>query len=373
MSQYHQIQPAEALARLGGFGTIIDVRSPAEFAEDHLPGAVNWPVLSNEERHIVGTLYRQDPLEGRKVGAAMVARNIAAHLDAHRDVMQKHWRPLVYCWRGGQRSGAMNWFLNQVGFKALQLVGGYKAFRGEVIKTLAALPERFDFVVLCGRTGSGKTRLLQALASQGAQVLDLEAIARHRGSVLGALPDRPQPSQKAFDTGLWQALVALDPSRPVFVESESRKIGAVQLPEPLHQRIREHGRCFWIAMEEAGRVELLLEDYAHFMRDPEGFSALIGGLVTLRGRERVGRWQAMARAGQWAEVFGELMREHYDPGYERSLTNHFPKLASAPRVAVRNGHAEALAIAARALLDQTATSSTSNSSVACGGITPPAP
>ncbi|WP_431104114.1 tRNA 2-selenouridine(34) synthase MnmH [Roseateles noduli] len=337
MSQYHVIPSAEAFARLDGFSSVIDVRSPGEFEEDHLPGALNWPVLDNDERRIVGTLYRQDPLEARKLGAAIVARNIANHLDANRPLMRKHWQPLVYCWRGGQRSGAMNWFLNQIGFKSLQLVGGYKAFRGEVIKTLAEQPARFDFVVLCGRTGSGKTRLLQALAASGEQVLDLEAIARHRGSVLGALPDRPQPSQKAFDTALWQTMVKLDPSRPVFVESESRKIGGVQLPEPLHLRLRQHGRCVWIDMADPGRVQLLLEDYAHFKADPQAFNSLIGGLVALRGRERVGRWQDMALSGQWAEVFGELMRDHYDPGYERSLTNHFPQLANAPRVTMLDG------------------------------------
>lgn len=350
MSQYHVIASAEAFARLDGFSTVIDVRSPGEFAEDHLPGALNWPVLDNEERRVVGTLYKQDPLEARKLGAALVARNIAAHLDANRPLMQKHWRPLVYCWRGGQRSGAMNWFLNQIGFKSLQLVGGYKAFRGEVIKTLGEQPARFDFVVLCGRTGSGKTRLLQALGAAGAQVLDLEALARHRGSVLGALPDQPQPSQKAFDTALWQALVKLDPSRPVFVESESRKIGGVQMPEALHLRLRQHGRCVWIDMAEAGRVQLLLEDYAHFRKDPEAFNALINGLVALRGRERVQRWQALARDGRWAEVFGELMREHYDPGYERSLTNHFPQLADAPRIMLLDGGASETGQAVEKLL-----------------------
>lgn len=350
MSQYHVIPSADAFARLGEFSAVIDVRSPGEFAEDHLPGALNWPVLDNDERRIVGTLYKQDPLEARKLGAAMVARNIARHLDTHRPMMQKHWRPLVYCWRGGQRSGAMNWFLNQIGFKSLQLVGGYKAFRGEVLKTLGEQPGRFDFVVLCGRTGSGKTRLLQALAAAGAQTLDLEALARHRGSVLGALPDQPQPSQKAFDTALWQALVRLDPARPVFVESESRKIGGVQLPEALHLRLRQHGRCVWIDMAEAGRVQLLLEDYAHFKTDPEGFNALIAGLATLRGRERVERWQGMARGGQWAELFGELMREHYDPGYERSLTNHFPQLAAAPRVRLEDASVSSTGSAVNALL-----------------------
>ena len=350
MSQYHVIPSAEAFARLEGFSSVIDVRSPGEFEEDHLPGALNWPVLDNEERRVVGTLYRQDPLEARKLGAAIVARNIANHLDANRPLMRKHWQPLVYCWRGGQRSGAMNWFLNQIGFKSLQLVGGYKAFRGEVIKTLAEQPARFDFVVLCGRTGSGKTRLLQALAAAGAQVLDLEALARHRGSVLGALPDQPQPSQKAFDTALWQAMVGLDPSLPVFVESESRKIGGVQLPESLHLRLRQHGRCVWIDMTDAGRVQLLLEDYAHFKDRPETFNALIGGLVALRGRERVGRWQDLALGGHWAEVFGELLRDHYDPGYERSLTNHFPKLVSAPRVTMRDGSAGETSRAAQELI-----------------------
>ncbi|OWQ91946.1 tRNA 2-selenouridine(34) synthase MnmH [Roseateles aquatilis] len=350
MSQYHVIPSAEAFARLGEFGAVIDVRSPGEFAEDHLPGAINWPVLDDEERRIVGTLYREDPLEARKLGAALVARNIADHLDANRALMRKHWRPLVYCWRGGQRSGAMNWFLNQIGFKSLQLVGGYKAFRGEVLKTLASLPTRFEVVVLCGKTGSGKTRLLHALSAAGAQVLDLEALARHRGSVLGALPDQPQPGQKAFDTALWQTLVALDPARPVFVESESRKIGAVQLPDSLHFHLRETGRCMWIEMAEAGRVQLLLEDYAHFMATPEAFNRLLDGLIALRGRERVQRWQALAREGQWAQVFGELMREHYDPGYERSLTNHFPRLVTAPRVELRDGGDVETARVARALI-----------------------
>jgi tRNA 2-selenouridine synthase len=319
------------------------VRTPLEFAEDHLPGALNWPVLSNEERVTVGTLYRQDPLEARKVGAAMVARNIARHLEEQRGLMQKHWRPLVYCWRGGQRSGSMNWFLNQIGFKSKQLVGGYKAFRGEVRKTLDEQPSRLRFVVLCGRTGTGKTRLLRHLAQQGEQVLDLEGLALHRGSVLGALPDQPQPSQKAFDTALWQALSRLDPQHPVFVESESRKIGSVQLPDSLHQQLRDRGHCIWVSMEDTGRVQLLLEDYAHFQSQPAAFGALLEGLVSLRGRERVRRWQAMATAGQWAEVFGELMRDHYDPGYERSLTNHFPQLAQAPRLALMDASASELA------------------------------
>ncbi|MCF8206692.1 MAG: tRNA 2-selenouridine(34) synthase MnmH, partial [Methylotenera sp.] len=220
----YTIIAAEALAQLGQFDAILDVRSPGEFAEDHIPGAENWPVLDDEERRIVGTLYKQDPLEARRLGATLVARNVARLLDERTGGRAKTWRPLVYCWRGGQRSLSLHWFLGQIGFRSRQLVGGYKAYRAQVRDDLTRWPERFDYRVLCGLTGCGKTRLLQALADEGAQVLDLEGLAAHRGSVLGALPDRSQPTQKGFDSALWDRLRQLDPARPVFVQSESRKI-----------------------------------------------------------------------------------------------------------------------------------------------------
>lgn len=344
----HVVAAPEALAELGRFDAIVDVRTPAEFAEDHLPDALNWPVLSNEERIVVGTLYKSSPFEARKIGAAMVARNIAAHLDAHSAPLPKSWRPLVYCWRGGQRSGAMTWFLGQIGFKARQLQGGYKAYRAQVREDLAQWPAALQLQLLCGRTGSGKTRLLQALAAEGAQVLDLEACAAHRGSVLGGLPGEPQPSQKRFDSLLWLRLRALDPSRPVYVESESRKIGQLRVPEALHERMRA-SPCLWLEMPEAARVELLLQDYAHFLADPEGFCTLIDGLITLRGRDTVRSWQAQARAGDWATLFAALMREHYDPGYERSLQGHFPQLAQARRLELANAEPAALQDLARQL------------------------
>lgn len=341
----------EAVAELNRYDAIIDVRSPAEFAEDHMPGALNWPVLDNQERHDVGLLYATSPFEARKLGAALVARNIARHIEASAAELPKTWRPLVYCWRGGQRSGSMHWFLGQIGFRSRQLQGGYKAYRAQVRDDLAALPARFTWQVLCGRTGSGKTRLLQALAAEGAQVLDLEALAAHRGSVLGALPDAPQPSQKAFDSALWSALRGLDAGRPVFVESESRKIGRIRVPEALLGALQSQGRCVWITMPEAARVELLLQDYGHFSATPDDFCRALDGLVELRGRARVEGWQARARSGDWAGVFAELMREHYDPGYERSLRNHFPGLAQAREIALVDGSADAMRATARALID----------------------
>ncbi len=344
------VPPNEAAATLAGFDAVIDVRSPAEFEEDHLPGAVNWPVLDNEQRRVVGTLYVQtSALAARKVGAALVARNIADHLDRWIADKPRDWQPLVYCWRGGQRSGALAWFLDQIGFRATRLHGGYKGFRGVVRQDLADWPTRFDFRVLAGRTGSGKTRLLQALAAEGAQVLDLEALACHRGSILGGLPGQPQPAQKHFDSRLWQALRALDAARPVFVESESKKIGRLQLPDALIERLHQHGRVLRVEMGDSARVQLLLEDYGFFAQDTELFCQLLDGLIVLRGRETVGRWQALARAGQWAEVFGQMMVEHYDPLYLRSIDRHFAGYASAPEVLLADGGQSCLQASARRL------------------------
>ena len=346
------ITAAETVAALDQHA-IIDVRSPAEFAEDHLPSAENWPVLDDEQRRIVGTLYVKDsPLAARKVGAVMVARNIAAHVERWVQDKPREWQPLVYCWRGGQRSGALAWFLDQIGFRTAKLQGGYKAFRALVRSDLGELPQRLAFTVLAGRTGSGKTRLLHALSDAGAQVLDLEAIACHRGSVLGGLPNTPQPSQKAFDTQLWHALRALDAQRPVFVESESKKVGSLQLPDALVARMREASHCLRVEMNDAARVRLLLEEYGFFANQAERFCALLDALTDLQGKERVKRWQSMARAGQWAEVFDELMREHYDPLYERSMRRNFAGLERAGVIELADGDPTTLARAAGELLAQ---------------------
>lgn len=346
-----RIPADQAAAELPRFDAILDARSPSEFAEDHLPGAQSWPVLDDEERRVVGTLYKQvNAFEARKVGAALVARRIADHLDARVRSLPREWRPLVYCWRGGDRSGTLAWFLDRVGFRTTLVDGGYKAFRAVVRRDLEAWPARFDWRVICGRTGSGKTRLLQALAAQGAQVLDLEALAAHRGSVLGELPDQPQPSQKALDTRIWAQLRHLDPARPVFVESESQKIGRLWVPPALITRMRAQGRCILLSLPDEARVQLLLEDYAFLRDDPERLCHLLEALVELRGRDQVLRWQAGAREHRMAEVFAELMHRHYDPGYERSLRAHFSGLDRAEALALPDASPDSLAAAARTLM-----------------------
>ena len=338
------IAAEQAIARLASFGALIDARSPSEFAEDHLPGAVNWPVLDDAERKLVGTEYKQvSPFEARKRGAALVAKNIAAHIA--RDVMDKpkSWQPLVYCWRGGQRSGSMAWFLDQMGFRTHVLEGGYKAFRAAVMAELEARPQSLTFKVICGKTGSGKTRLLSALREAGAQVLDLEGLASHRGSVLGIVPGRPQPTQRAFETAIWDALRGFDAGRPVYIESESKKVGNLRVPDALMLQMREHGQCLRVEMPDEARLALLLEDYDFFLKDAELFCRLLDCLVTLRGRERVGAWQAGARAGNFAEVFLELMHIHYDPGYLKSMRSHFTGFDGAAVVPLADGSASTLA------------------------------
>ncbi len=344
------VDAATFAADPGRFDAVIDARSPAEYAEDRLPGAVNWPTLDDDERRRVGTLYVQtSALQARKLGAVLAARRIAGHLEAHLDDKPRNWRPLVYCWRGGQRSGTLAWFLSEIGFRATRLQGGYKAFRALVRQQLDTLPATLALVVVAGRTGSGKTRLLQRLAAHGEQVLDLEALACHRGSVLGALPGTPQPSQKRFDTLVWRALRALDPARPVHVESESARIGTLRVPEALLARMRAHARCVRLTMPDDARVALLLQDYAFFARGPEGFCRMLEPLVELQGRARVEAWQALARAGHWAELFAALMAEHYDPLYERSMRRNFATLTDATTITLRDGSDEALDEAVAAL------------------------
>ena len=345
----HRLGAADAIARLAEFDSIVDARSESEFADDHLPGAVNWPVLNDAERQAVGTQYKQvSPFEARKSGAALVARNIARHIETNVQPLPRDWKPLVYCWRGGQRSGSLSLVLGQIGFSVQVLDGGYQAFRRAVIAELEQQPKALNFRVLCGRTGSAKSRLLQALAAQGAQVLDLEALACHRGSVLGPLPGQPQPSQKAFETALWQALRRFEPGRAVFTEGESRLIGRLRVPEPLLERLRA-APCVEVQMPLAARVDFLLQDYAHFVTDIEAFCARLQALRELRGGATVQRWQALAREGALREVVQELLTDHYDPGYQRSMQRNFSGFAAAQPLELADGAPETLAASARVL------------------------
>ena len=317
----------DALSSLDAFSAVIDARSESEYALDRIPGAVNWPSLNDAERAQVGTEYKQaSPFSARKRGAAMVARNIAGHLERELIDAPRDWSPLVYCWRGGQRSGALAAVLDQVGFRVQLLEGGYRAYRRAVVEALDALPARFDLRVICGPTGSGKSRLLGALEAHGAQVLDLEALANHRGSVLGLVPGTMQPSQKQFDSRIWDTLRRLDPNQPVFIESESKKVGDLRVPERLIERMRA-APCLWLELPIDARVALLIIDYDHFVADPAAFCDRLDALRAQRGHETVNDWQAAVGAGRSAEVVHALLALHYDPIYLQSMQRNFAGVA----------------------------------------------
>jgi tRNA 2-selenouridine synthase len=329
------------------FDAIIDVRSPAEFAEDHIPGAISAPVLDDEERAKVGTLYKQvSAFDAKKLGAALLAKNFARHVENLFREKEQSWRPLVYCWRGGKRSGAAAHILREIGWKADTLEGGYKAYRRWVVQQLEEMPQQLEWRVIHGPTGSGKSRLLSALKAAGAQVLDLEELAAHRGSVLGNLPGRPQPSQKMFESRLLHALGSLNRSSPVFVEGESKKIGQLQVPEAVMARMRA-SPCVVLETSLEARVTLLLDEYRHFLQDRSLLDAQLDCLVALHGRERISQWKAIR---DWRELVTRLLLEHYDPAYRRSSERNFLQLADAERLPIAGADDAAFTHAARTLL-----------------------
>ncbi len=332
------------------FDAIIDVRSPAEYGEDHIPGAISAPVLDDAERAEVGTLYKQaSPFDAKKAGAARVAKNISRHVDMLFKDNPKSWHPLVYCWRGGKRSGAMAHVLREIGWNAETLEGGYKAYRRWVVQQLEKIPEKFDLRIIHGPTGSGKSRLLGALSRAGARVLDLEALAAHRGSVLGNLPERPQPTQKMFESLLLQQLSGFQADSPVYVEGESKKIGELQVPEALMARMRA-SPCILLDTSVEVRVDLLLDEYRHFLSDRDALNKQLDCLVALHGRERIAGWKSIT---DWRELVRRLLVEHYDPAYRRSSARNFSQLPQAGVVRIARADDAAFAAAARSLLDLT--------------------
>ncbi|MCU0803791.1 MAG: tRNA 2-selenouridine(34) synthase MnmH [Burkholderiales bacterium] len=337
------------VAQLDFFDELLDVRSPAEYAEDHIPRATSCPVLDDAERTEVGTLHKQvSPFAAKKRGAALVARNIARHIEERFHDKPKDWRPLVYCWRGGKRSGAMAHVLREIGWQAAQLAGGYKAYRREVVAQLETLPAHFRFVVVCGETGSAKSRLLAALAAAGAQALDLEGLARHRGSVLGDLPGEPQPAQKRFETLVWDRLRRFERDVPVFVEAESKKIGALQVPEGLIREMRA-SPCVRLEAPLSERVRFLIREYGHFLADRARLGAQLAHLEALHGKETIARWNALAAAGDWEALVADLLANHYDPAYRRSTAKNFSRFGAARVMTLESLAPDAIAHAARTL------------------------
>lgn len=344
------ITAADALTRLASFDAIIDARTEDEHALDHVPGAINWPTLNNQERIDIGTMYKQvNAFEAKKRGAALAARNISAHIDRHVIELPRDWKPLVYCWRGGNRSGSLATILGAIGFQVTLIEGGYKAWRAALVDDLPRLAPTFNYRVVCGPTGSGKTRLLHSLAAQGAQVLDLEALACHRSSVLGHVPGQPQPSQKRFDSLIWAQLRTMDPSRLVYVECESKKVGNLRVPDALIDAMRA-SPCIDVQLPDETRVALLMEDYAYFVEDSAHFIERLQALNDIRGKAVIERWSEWVRDGQTPAVVNELLRDHYDPVYRQSIDRNFVQYPQAQVFESKDHSAAAFEQMAQAIL-----------------------
>ena len=297
--------------------TIIDVRAPSEYAEDHLPGAINLPVLNDAERAKVGTIYTQDsPFNARKIGGALVAKNTAHHLETALADKDGSWQPLVYCWRGGQRSGAFSTILDQVGWRVRLLKGGYQSYRRAVVKTLYDTPLAHRLILIDGGTGTAKTELLHHLAAAGAQTLDLEGLAAHRGSLFGGVA-ADQPAQKMFESRIAAALTHLDPEQVTFVEAESSKIGERLIPPSLWENMRRSPRVHLSAPLDA-RSGYLCRAYSDLTQDSGRLDRLIDQLRPYHSAEQIAHWHERAGAGDWHVLARSLIADHYDPRYEKS-------------------------------------------------------
>ena len=324
-----------AVADFSAYALIIDARSPREFAEDHLPGAVNLPVVGDEEYAEVGTRHKTDKHAAYLLGVEYSLRNIANQIKPLISSYAPQDRFLVYCFRGGKRSRLWADNLRTIGYDVDVLAGGWKRYRGWVRSGLETLPPTLRYRVLAGPTGCGKTRLLQALRAEGQQVLDLEEIACHRGSLLGDLPSQPQPSQKLFDSALLDTLRRLDPAHEVWIEAESKKIGDLQLPDGLYQAMHR-SPVIQLSAPMDQRVRLWREDYPHFAQDPVGMVDKLQPLKPLIGKETLAHWQALACGGQVDELFRSVMERHYDPCYERSTRKNYGRGGPARHVVLHS-------------------------------------
>ena len=300
---------------LTDFSSIVDVRTPLEYAEDHLPGAINLPVLSNEQRVEVGTLYKADPFSARILGARYISINAAQHLGELEAIWDRNHQPLLYCWRGGLRSRSLAHIIRSVGWRARVLEGGYKSYRKFVINDLEEklAQSTAPYHVLCGFTGVGKTRLLHQLIKDGAQVLDLEGLANHRGSLLGGMGE--QPSQTLFENRLHQAISSFDDTLPIFTEAESNRIGRVNIPAPLWKKL--NGAVVTeLTLPLENRAQLLREEYPRFLEEQQDeLCQLLDNLRSLRGHQQVDHWHSLIQAQDWDNFLTSILRDHYDLCY----------------------------------------------------------
>ena len=327
---YEPIELDKALHWRRNGALLIDVRTPQEFAEATIPGAINLPLFSNAERRQVGTAYRQQGKKAaRQLGVELVAPKIPGFVSSVEQLWGEEQGPLiVFCWRGGLRSQAMSAFLTLAGIPARQLRGGHKAFRRHVVDYFEQ-QQWPPIQVLRGLTGVGKTRVLQHLAHRGYPVVDLEGLANHRGSAFGALGLSPQPSQKMFEAALWDRLDGLKAAPYLVTEGESLHIGRLTVPKRFHQAMQVLP-SLWLTASLETRIRAILDEYPARDQRREQFKKPIAALKERLGRATVSELISLLDAGRWEDLVRELMVRYYDPLYMHTLPEQRIELGLEP-------------------------------------------
>ncbi|MGD9683870.1 MAG: tRNA 2-selenouridine(34) synthase MnmH [Candidatus Obscuribacterales bacterium] len=299
---------------------VVDVRSPCEHLVESIPDSINVPLLSDEERALIGTIYKQDgEMQARRQALGMIAPRIPAIVDRIMAIKKPRHTLVVHCWRGGLRSEAVVSFLSVVGIDCFRLTGGYKAWRKQVVKDFEKDDYTFQTVVLDGLTGTGKTEVLTELTKLGIAICDLENLANHRGSTFGALGLAPQPSQKNFEAGLWSLLEKCQADL-LILEAESRKIGRLALPNFLYRRIKT-GRKILIEAPLSSRVARLLEIYSQGIEKADVIHMVEESAPI---KEKLGRVKTRVlidhlKSDDLESFVKMLLLEYYDPLYAKHL------------------------------------------------------
>lgn len=325
---------------------LLDVRSPGEYAQGHIPGAISFPLFSDEERARVGTTYKQQSKDlAMELGLEIVGPKMAGFVREARRLAPEG-RLAVHCWRGGQRSGSMAWLFRQAGFDVITLSGGYKYYRRHVLEKFLDIP--LQLLVIGGRTGSGKTKILKELAQSGEQIIDLEGIAHHKGSAFGSIGEAAQPTVEQFENDLCAALNALDLHRRVWIENESRSIGRVYIPDAFWKKMRDSTLLNILIPDEA-RIDNLLQDYV-LTDKSELEDAFLRIDKKLGGQHLKTALEALG-AGDYATA-ARIALHYYDKTYQHGLDNN-----PSPDIRIlefSHGHAAEIARELLAIVNKTA-------------------
>lgn len=323
------IDPEVEMINPADWDVVCDVRTPDEFEEDRILGAVNTPVLSNEQRAQIGTIYKQTGQhEAKRLGAALISRNIADILLNHFQEHGKQLKVLVYCWRGGERSQSLAHVLSRVGWQVAIIRRGYMGYRNQVRRCMEVLG-RFQYHVIGGATGSGKGKLLDCLREHGGQVVDLEVAADHRGSILGDHPTRLQPPQKMFESKLLHQMRNFSVDRPVFIESESSLVGRRQVPAAMWKAMQAAAQVTELEVPLHSRVAWLRHNYSYFEDEHKDvLMRKLDALTKTSGKKVVSKWRELAEQSKWDDFVAAMLHEHYDVVYARAQLKYLTPSSS---------------------------------------------